>query len=94
MSKESKTSVLILTGVDSTIWWWWCKQLCWDLPTLFLPKLLHELEQTILLGLQSLYPLTLGLPLGPLSLPLSQQTLLLIPKLLQLGLQYLTPMFQ
>ena len=61
---------------------------------MFLPKLLHELEQTILLGLQSLYPLTLGLPLGPLSLPLSQQTLLLIPKLLQLGLQYLTPMFQ
>jgi len=46
---------------------------------MLLPKLLHELEQTILLGLQSLYPLTLGLPLGPLSLPLSQQTLLLIP---------------
>ena len=61
---------------------------------MLLPKLLHELEQTILLGLQSLYPLMLGLPLGPLSLPLSQQTLLLSQKLLQLSLQHLTPMFQ
>ena len=75
-------------------WWWWCKQLCWDLPTLLLPKLLHELEQTFLLGLQSLYPLTLGLPIGPLSLPLSQLGLLLGLKLLHLGLQHLTPMFQ
>ena len=68
-------------------WWWWCKQVGWDLPTLLQPKLLHELEQTCLLGLQSLKPLTLGLPL-------SQLGLLLGPKLLQLGLQHLTPMFQ
>jgi hypothetical protein len=72
------------------MWWWWCKQLCWDLPTLLLPKLLYELEQIFLLGFQSLYPLTLGLPLSPLS----QLSLLLGPKLLQLGLQHLTPMFQ
>jgi hypothetical protein len=56
--------------------------------------LLHELENTFVLSLQSLYPLTLGLPLGPLSLPLGKDSLLLRPKLLQLGLQHLTPMFQ
>jgi hypothetical protein len=51
------------------MWSWWCKQLCWDLQTLLLPKLLHEREQT-------LHPLPLGplsLPLGPLSLPLGKQ---------------------
>jgi hypothetical protein len=32
--------------------------------------------------------------LGQLSLPLSQQGLLLLPKMLHLGLQHLTPMFQ
>jgi hypothetical protein len=81
--------------------WWWCKQLCWDLPTLLLPKLLHELEETFMSGLQSLCPLTLGLPLGPLSLPLGPLSLPLDPlglplgpKLLHLGLQYLTPTFQ
>jgi hypothetical protein len=54
----------------------------WDLPTLLLPNLLHELDQIyhlslimLPLGLQSLYPLTLGLSLGPLGL-------LLGPKLL------------
>jgi hypothetical protein len=69
----------------------------WDLPTLLLPNLLHELDQIchlslimLPLGLQSLYPLTLGLSLGPLS----QLGLLLGSKLLQIGLQYLTPMFQ
>jgi hypothetical protein len=52
---------------------------------LLLPNLLHELDQIchlslimLPLGLQSLYPLTLGLPLGPLS----QLGLLLGPKLL------------
>jgi hypothetical protein len=60
---------------------------CQDHPTLLLPKSFHELEQTFLLGLQSLYPLTLGLPL-------SQQGLLPGPKLLHLDLQQLTPMFQ
>jgi hypothetical protein len=63
----------------------------WDLPTVLLPKLLHELEQTLLLGLQSLYSLTLGLPLGPLILPLGKHGLLLCPKLLHLSLQHLTP---
>jgi hypothetical protein len=68
-------------------WWWWCKQVLWDLPTLLLPNLLHELDQIchlslimLPLGLQSVYPLTLGLPLGLLSLPLSQPVLLLGPK--------------
>jgi hypothetical protein len=65
-------------------WWWWCKQVLWDLPTLLLPNLLHELDQIyhlslimLPLSLQSVYPLTLGLPL---SLPLSQLGLLLGPK--------------
>jgi hypothetical protein len=61
--------------------------LCWDLQTLLLPKLLHEREQT-------LHRLPLGLPLGPLSLPLGKQGLLSLLKTLHLGLQYLTPMFQ
>jgi hypothetical protein len=64
---------------------------------LLLPKLLHEHEQTLCLGLQSLHPLPLGplsLPLGPLSLPLGKQGLLSLLKMLHLGLQYLTPMFQ
>jgi hypothetical protein len=68
---------------------------------LLLPNLLHELDQIchlllimLPLGLQSLYPLTLGLLLGSLNLPLSQLGLLLGPKLLQLGLQHLTLMFQ
>jgi hypothetical protein len=56
--------------------------------------LFHELKQTFLLGLQSLYPLTLGLPLDLLGLPLRQQGLLPDPKLLHLDLQQLTPMFQ
>jgi hypothetical protein len=75
--------------------------LWWDLPTLLLPKLLHEREQTLCLGLQSLHPFPLGhlsFPLGqlsqPLSLPLSKQGLLLLPKMLHLGLQHLTPLFQ
>jgi hypothetical protein len=79
--------------------------LCWDLPALLLPKLLHECEQTLCLDLQSFHPLPLGLPLGhlslplgqlsrPLSLPLSKQGLLSLPKMLHLGLQHLTPMFQ
>jgi hypothetical protein len=68
--------------------------LCWDLPTLLLPELLHEREQTLCLGLQSLHPLPLGLPLGPLSLPLGKQGLLSLLKTLHLDLQYLTPMFQ
>jgi hypothetical protein len=72
--------------------------LCWDLPTLLLPKVLHEREQTLCLGLQILHPLPLGLPLGPLSLPLSlplgKQGLLSLLKTLHLGLQHLTPMFQ
>jgi hypothetical protein len=61
--------------------------LCWDLQTLLLPKLLHEREKTLCLGLQSLHPLPLGLPLG-------KQGLLSLLKTLHLGLQYLTPMFQ
>jgi hypothetical protein len=80
---------------------WWCKQLCWDLPTLLLLKLLHEREQTLCLDLQSLHPIPLShlsLPLGqlsrPLSFPLSKQGLLPLPKMLHLGLQHLTPMFQ
>jgi hypothetical protein len=68
--------------------------MCWDLQTLLLPKLLHELERTLLLGLQSLYPLMLGFPLGPLTLSLSQQGLLPVPKSLHLGLQHLTITFQ
>jgi hypothetical protein len=75
--------------------------LCWDLPTLLLPKLLHEREQTSCLDLKSLHPLPLDLPLGhlslslgQLSLPLSKQGLLSLPKMLHLGLQHLTPMFQ
>jgi hypothetical protein len=72
--------------------------LCWDLPTLLLPKLLHEREQTLCLGLQSLHPLPLGLPLGLLSRPLSllrdKQGLLSLLKTLHLSLQHLTPMFQ
>ena len=71
--------------------WWWCKQLCWDLPTLFLPKLLHELDEIFMSGLQSLCPLTIGLPLGlpfglqslcplTLGLPLGPLSLLLGPK--------------
>jgi hypothetical protein len=72
--------------------------LCWDLPTLLLPKLLHEREQTLCLGLQNLHPLPLSLPLGPLSrplsLPLGKQGLLSLMMMLHLGLQYLTPMFQ
>jgi hypothetical protein len=54
---------------------------------MLLPNLLHELDQIyplslimLPLGLQSVYPLTLGLPLGLLSLPLSQLGLLLGPK--------------
>ena len=54
------------------------------------PQVVARTEQTFLLGLNSLQPLTLGLPLGPLSF----LGLLLGPKLLQLGLQHLTPMFQ
>jgi hypothetical protein len=61
---------------------------------LLLPKLLHEREQTLCLGLQSLHPLPLGLPLGPLSLPLGKQGLLSLLKTLHLGLQDLTQMFQ
>jgi hypothetical protein len=73
---------------------WWCKQLCWDLPTLLLPKLLHEREQTLCLGLQSLHPLLLGPLSRPLSLPLGKQGLLSLLKTLHLGLEHLTPMFQ
>jgi hypothetical protein len=51
---------------------------------LLLPNLLHPLEQTFLLGLQSLYSLTLGNPH-------SQVSLLLGPKLLQLNLQQFDP---
>jgi hypothetical protein len=68
---------------------------------LLLPKLLHEREQTLCLDLQSLHPLQLGLPfgylslpLGQLSLPLGKQDLLSLPKMLHLGVQHLTPMFQ
>jgi hypothetical protein len=61
---------------------------------LLLPKLLHEREQTLCLGLQSLHPLLLGLPLGPLSVPLGKQGLLSLLKTLHLGLQHLTPLFQ
>jgi hypothetical protein len=65
-----------------------------DLPTLLLPKLLHEREQTLCLGLQSLHPLPLDPLSRPLSLPLGKQGLLSLLKTMHLGLQHLTPMFQ